>query len=467
MGGQTSNHYNPEIREKLNVWLLFLSALLTVVVFLVDLSIPLGIAGGVPYIAVVLVSLWLPGKRYTVAVAAFCTGLTILGFFWSPTGGELGKVLANRVLALFAIWVTASLSLQRKRTEQDLHDSEEQSRAIVETVIEGVVSIDEQGSVRSFNAAAERIFGYPAQEVVGQIVSILMPETDRSEHDDYMERYLQTEKAKILATSREVMGLRKNGGEFPMQLGVGKMHLQDRLMFVGTVRDLTESKRIQEEISQSRNLAALGEMAIAVAHEIKNPLAAIMGVIDVLKENTSLERNYREVMQELSERVGKLDDMIKRLLIYAKPWKPEKQLVNLTDFLVLVTASVEKEETFTKVRFVFDGKSDVTAFVDPTLMKHVFLNLIHNAADAMQSRGEIKLTLAEMTGVAAITVADTGPGIPSDKLEKLFQPFFTTKSNGTGLGLPICRKILEAHGGSIGISSEIGSGTTVTVHLPK
>jgi PAS domain S-box-containing protein len=183
------------------------------------------------------------------------------------------------------------LSLQRKRTEQASHDSEKRSRAIVQTVIEGVITIDEQGSVRSFNAAAERIFGYPAQEVIGHNVSMLMSETDRSEHDDYMERYFQTGKAKVLATSREVMGLQKNGSEFPMQLAAGEMHLQDKLIFVGTVRDLTESKRIQEKVLQSRNLAALGEMAIAVAHEIKNPLAAIMGVIDVLKNSTSIERN--------------------------------------------------------------------------------------------------------------------------------------------------------------------------------
>ena len=126
MVGKTISHYNPETREKPNVWFLLLSTLLAVVVFLVDLSIPLGVAGGVPYVAVVLLSLWLPGKRYTILVATLCTGFTILGLYWSAPGGEIWKALANRFLAVFAIWVTATLSLQRKRAEEALRKAEKQ-----------------------------------------------------------------------------------------------------------------------------------------------------------------------------------------------------------------------------------------------------------------------------------------------------------------------------------------------------
>lgn len=357
-------------------------------------------------------------------------------------------------------------AVDRQLSESALRQSEETTRAIVDTCIDGIITIDESGAIRSFNPAAERIFGYSAAEAVGRNVSMLMPHPDRNRHNDYIRHYLETGEARIIGFGREVRGCRKSGENFPMHLGVGEMQMGDHRMFVGLVRDLTYFKQVQDELMQAQSLAALGEMAASVAHEIKNPLAAILGVIQVLRDSEAISREYRDVVEELSRRVERLDETVKRLLNFAKPVEPDSRVVDLVDVIRQVVDSVRREDRLRLVDFRFGCPGKVRAPVDLVLFEDLLRNLIYNAADAMSEGGEITIGCRRRENDVVVSVADTGTGIQEDVLNKVFRPFYTTKRGGTGLGLALCKKIAEAHGGSIRIVRRSGGGSEVLVSLP-
>ena len=234
------------------------------------------------------------------------------------------EAIANQ--AAVAVHLTQLHITERKRNEEVLRRSEAQIRAILDTVIDGIITIDEQGMVASFNPGAARIFGYKPEEVIGQNISILMPEPDSGEHSQHLAKYLRTGKAKIIGIGREVLGQRKDGTTFPMYLGVGNMRIGGRQMFTGVVGDLTDLKRMQDQMLQSKSFAAIGKMAALLAHEIKNPLAGISGAIEVLRESMKPGDQRREVMEAVLGQVKRLDHSVRQLLMLSKPWKPEKQL---------------------------------------------------------------------------------------------------------------------------------------------
>lgn len=234
--------------EKTNHRLIILSICMAGI-FLLDLALPLGVAGGVPYVVIVLASLWSPGKRLTLIVATVGSVLTILGYFFSPHGGVTWVVLINRFFALFAIWVTAILSLHRKRSEKALlEESEEKTGAILNVAADGIISIDERGNMQAFNKTAEEIFGYRAVEVTGKNVSMLIPSSYAEEHDGYLYNCLNNGKREAIGIGREVKGRRKNGAIFPMYISVSEMRLGKKRMFTGMVRDITSRKKTEEDL---------------------------------------------------------------------------------------------------------------------------------------------------------------------------------------------------------------------------
>ncbi len=357
-------------------------------------------------------------------------------------------------------------AVERQRSEAALRRSEEKTRAIVDTCIDGIITIDERGTIQSFNPAAEKMFGYREEEAFGKNVRILMPSPDSEQHDEYIQNYLRTGRARIIGFGREVVGARRDGTPFPMHLGVGEMRLGERRMFVGLLRDLTYFKKVQEELLQAQNLAALGEMAASVAHEIKNPLAAILGVIQVLQDSDAIAPEYGDVIDELSLRVERLDQTVKRLLNFAKPIEADCREVDLVDVLEQIVGAVRNEEPFRRVQFQFGCKAQIRAPVDLVLFDDLLRNLIYNAAEAMPEGGTITVACGQRDEEVFVSVTDTGLGIQPDVLDKVFRPFFTTKRGGTGLGLALSKKIVEAHGGRIGIRSEPGKGAEVVVRFP-
>lgn len=244
-----------------NILLVSGCILLALIIFVTDLNLPLGVAGGVPYIAVILWGLWLPGKRYILISALGCSALTILGFYFSPPGGELWMVIINRIFALFAIWITVVLCMEEKKYKAILIKTkqgvETRANTILDHASDGIITIDELGTIDSFNIAAEHLFGYKASEVLGKNVKLLMPEPYSSEHDQYLKNYIESGISKIIGIGREVVGLCKDGTTFPMDLGISEMYVDETRMFTGIVRDITQRKEAEEKLEKANRKTQL------------------------------------------------------------------------------------------------------------------------------------------------------------------------------------------------------------------
>jgi len=356
--------------------------------------------------------------------------------------------------------LTARVSL-----EERLRASEARWRSIVESAVDGIIVIGATGCIESFNPAAERLFGYREAEVVGRNVSVLMPSPYHEEHDAYVSRYLTTGQKKIIGIGREVTGLRRDGTTFPLRLSVAEMEMNGERKFTGIVADLTARVRMEEQLREQQSLARLGEMAAVIAHEVKNPLAGIRGAIQVIGGRMPKESKDAAVVKEIVNRIDVLNEMIKDLLLFARPPHPRPLPVDLAD-LVRTTADLLTGDPALKgVAIRVEGTAP-PVMADAELLKIVFQNLLVNSAQAMQGQGEIRVTLQPFDGVCRVMFRDAGPGISADVLEKIFTPFFTTKARGTGLGLPTAKRIVEAHSGRIAIACPPGGGTTVTVELP-
>ncbi len=338
-------------------------------------------------------------------------------------------------------------------------------RAVAETVVDGLVVIDRAGTVEWLNAAALAMFGYRAADVLGKNVSVLMPQPFRDEHDGYLQRYLTTGERRIIGIGRVVRGRRADGTEFPLSLAVGETVVGGERKFTGILRDLTRQKELERLVQEQQTLARVGELAAVVAHEVRNPLAAIKGVVEVIQTRFAADSPDRKVLGDLLLRVDSLDHLVSDLLIYARPVPPVFKAVALLDLVRETAALVASDPIAAGVRFDVHG-DEATLPVDPAQMGRALLNLMTNAAQAMRHRGVVRVTGTRRPEAYVVTVSDDGPGMDPEVAARCLEPFFTTKTRGTGLGLPIARRIVEEHRGALRVDSAPGRGTSVVIALP-
>jgi PAS domain S-box-containing protein len=353
----------------------------------------------------------------------------------------------------------------RVQLEERLRASEARWRSVVESAVDGIVVIDAHGRIEAFNPAAERLFGYAERDVIGRNVNMLMPSPYHEEHDMYLARYLATGVQKIIGIGREVSGLRRDGSTFPVHLSVGEMTVGGERKFTGILHDLTARVHVEAQLREQTALARLGEMAAVIAHEVKNPLAGVRGAIQVIGGRLPPESKDALMVKEIVTRIDALNDLMKDLLLFARPPQPRPAPVEI-DALVAGTATLLSGDPALKQVDVKVEGSAPPLMADAELLRIVFVNLMVNAAHAMQGRGTIRVSLSAMGDTCRIAFTDNGPGIPAEIREKIFTPFFTTKARGSGLGLVTAKRLIEAHRGSIGIECPPGGGTTVIVHLP-
>jgi two-component system sensor kinase FixL len=342
--------------------------------------------------------------------------------------------------------------------------------------------IDERGIVQSFSTAAERLFGYSRAEAVGTNVKMLMPSPYREAHDGYVDHYLQTGERRIIGIGRVVVGQRRDGSTFPMELAVGEMHVHERRYFTGFVRDLTERQQtearlqeLQAELVHVSRLTAMGEMASALAHELNQPLSAIANYLKGSRRllGTSADERstiLRDALDKAADQALRAGQIIRRLRDFVARGESErrvedaKKLIEEASALALVGA----KDRGVRVTFKFDpGVGYVLA--DRVQIQQVLLNLMRNAIEAMEDsdRRDLVISAAALPdNLVEIGVSDTGAGIAPEISAQLFQPFVTTKSQGMGVGLSISRTIVEAHGGSIAQRPNPGGGTAFSFTLP-
>jgi len=350
--------------------------------------------------------------------------------------------------------------------EERLRASEARWRAIIESSVDGIIVIDAHGHVEAFNPAAERLFGYTEAEVMGRNVSMLMPSPYHEEHDAYLARYRESGVHRIIGVGRQVTGRRKDGTTFPLHLSVGETSLEGEKKFTGIVHDLSDRVAMEERLREQAALARLGEMAAVLAHEVKNPLAAVRGAIEVVGMRLPADSRDAAVVKEIVSRIDSLNDLMKDLLLFARPPRPQPVQVEVPSLVLSTIALMKEDPALAAVNIEVEGSAPPVS-ADPGLLSIVFLNLLVNGAHAMGGQGQINVSVSATNGCCQIAFRDHGPGIPKDIRDKIFTPFFTTKSRGTGLGLATVKRLVEAHHGVVKVQCPGEGGTTVTVQLPE
>ncbi len=381
-------------------------------------------------------------------------------------------------------WGGELLHSNRRRANAMTRDAlarEAHLQSILDTVPEAMIVIDEQGVMQSFSSAAERLFGRSAAEAIGQNVRTLMPSPYREGHDGYLQRYRNTGERRIIGIGRVVVGQRKDGSTFPMELAVGEMKSGDQRYFTGFIRDLTERQQtearlqeLQSELVHISRLTAMGEMASTLAHELNQPLSAISNYLEGSRRMLADAADDRSVtlrsaLDSAADQAMRAGHIIRRLRDFVARGESERRVESVTKLVEEASALslVGVKDRGIRVQFRFDPAVDLV-LADRVQVQQVLLNLIRNAMDSMEtsSKRELVISIAPYEGnQVCVSVADSGAGIAPEIAEQLFQPFVTTKRQGMGVGLSISRTIIEAHGGKIWAEPNPTGGTIFSFTL--
>jgi two-component system, LuxR family, sensor kinase FixL len=371
---------------------------------------------------------------------------------------------------------------ERKAVEAAQRESELRLRSMLETVPDGIIVIDERGSIQSFSPAAERLFGYANAEIIGQNVSMLMPAPYNDAHDSYIHRYLRTGERRIIGIGRVVVGLRKGGDTFPVELQVNEFEAGGRRLFTGFARDLTEQqetkRRIQDlqaELLHASRLSVMGQMASTMAHELNQPLTAVMNYLEaalrLLEGGPQSPERIGGLVSRAVAQAERAGDVIRKLRQFVSKGETERRPESLNMLVeeALALGLVGARQLGIRVSLDLDhGLPPV--LVDGVQIQQVVLNLVRNAIEAMEAVERRELNIATRAiaegNTAEVRVADSGPGIAPEIADRLFQPFVTSKPAGMGLGLSICREIVEAHQGRLSVAPTPSGGTVFWLTLP-
>ena len=390
-------------------------------------------------------------------------------------------------------------------------ENEERLRAILHTAVDAIVTIEASGEIESVNPAAERMFGYTRGELLGRNVSMLMPPPWREEHDRYIARYLRTGEARIIGIGREIEAQRKDGSVFPVDLAVSEVRLPGRRLFTGIVRDLTERREMEERArlrlegaAHTARLLELGEMCSGIVHEVNQPLAAIVsfadGCLRMVRGGRAEPALIEDTLGRVAEQGARAGEILSRLRGLVRKDESRCETFGLGEAIEEVLPLVDHERRRRGVRVEVEHEPGLPAVsADRVHVEQILLNLLRNAFHAVEGADDRRVRVTSLyhsrgpsgaggaegrrgrgAGAASgrtrgartcasvcLVVEDSGPGLAPEQCERVFEPFYTTRPNGLGVGLAISRSLAERHGGRLRAEANgAGSGARFVLELP-
>lgn len=378
--------------------------------------------------------------------------------------------------------VTWTDCTEQRRFLQTLAEQEEYLRQTLKIVSEGVIGMDGRGIINSCNSAAQRIFGYEAGEIIGRNISMLMPDSGTSADDGHIGRYRDTGEARMIEIGREVVGLRKSGETFPMALAIGEMQTSRTVRFIGTIRDLSETREIETQLRHAEKLKAIGQLTEGIAHDFNNLLTVILGNLRKLESRDDVSA-AAPVAAALRATI-QAGELAKHLLVFSRQTPLEPKIVDpaaVVSDVIEMLAPIFGQQIAIETRVPPDA---VAIRVDPAQLENALVNLAINSRDAMSGRGKLSFSirratpderersasvLSNIVDVVVLEIEDDGQGMTPDVIERAAVPFFTTKKvgEGSGLGLSMVYRFLEESGGDMQIDSQLGFGTVIKLLLPS
>lgn len=347
---------------------------------------------------------------------------------------------------------------------------------IVDEALDGIIVIDDTGTILSFNRAATSLFGYNVDDVLGKNVRLLMPEPYRNEHDGYLRNYLETGEAKIIGIGRQVEGQRKDGSIFPMELGVAAVEQEGQRLFIGFIHDLSERRKFESHMQKlhADRLELIEHMAVGLAHELKQPLAAISAYLNIVRRILIQPDFPKETVMETLDKIGsqvfrvsEIMDNVRQFMARGATDRTPQHLNEVVRTACEFTDAIARESGVTTI-VRLDAESDQVV-INRVQIQQVIVNLKRNAIEAMQDceKRELKVSTRLVDNeLIRVDVADTGPGLSEAVKSKLFEPFTTTKPHGLGVGLSISRSIIEDHQGKLWAEENPGGGALFCFVLP-
>lgn len=450
------------------------SALLKVaVLFLLPALMPLTLRllfeGQDMHMAMGAMSLVFMGLMLVTARRVYETTLESLRLRFENT--DLLEVLAKEKEATETLNVDLKREIfERRRIEQGLRESESRVRAVVDHVLDGIITINDDGIMESVNPAAERIFGYTADKMIGQHFTRLVPEADRAEYQDYLKKHLMVSRGRPIGFGLEITGQLQDGSTFPMELGLSHMWIDGRYIFIGIIRDITERKNIEQMKDR---------FVSVVSHELRTPLTSALGSLGLFAEGVAGElsekgQNLLTIARTNMERLVRLINDILGMN------DVQSGKLQLRQAPIEIAALLERSIQFDQMQAANSGVSitlkcetpDLWVYADYNRLFHAVNHLISNAVKFSPRKGSVEIAVTEHTNMVRVSVTDHGSGIPVANRDKIFLPFADTELNersslcGAGLGLSIAKAIVEKHGGRIDFTTELNVGTCFYFDLP-
>jgi PAS domain S-box-containing protein len=441
-------------------------------------------------------TLWVPiyGIEGLVKAATAIASVFTAGMLWPllpelltiPSPFELRQVRAALEEEEMKGRGAERLLAQFQETQRALRESMARLTAVVETAVDGFILIDSRGRILLFNPACERLFGYRADEVFQENVKLLMPQTYSLHHDDYLRNFLRTGERKIIGIGREVVGRRKDGSTFPMDLSVGEAKQDGESIFVGIIHDLTERKLTERQLQQAQKMEMVGQLSGGIAHDFNNLLTVIVGNAEHLSEQLKSRLDLRQLADDICQAGERGAELTRRLLAFSRRQLLRPRAIDCHE-LIASTCKLLKRTLRENIEVTTAFNIDaIFAFADSGQLESAVLNLALNAQDAMAAGGRLTISTGiaslddnyqgvgvhpdiESGEYAMIAVTDNGEGMTSDVAARAFEPFFTTKEvgKGSGLGLSMVYGFVKQSNGHVSIYSEPGLGTTVRIYLPN